>query len=103
MAKNDDKSSFFARYIDTPSPTKKAQKPSSAQRLLDFLQHWNEPVICMRDVYTYGPRPRDRKKASNAAEILVKTGWLVPVRSHRYDRHVWQVVRKPIIQPTVEM
>jgi len=65
MARNNGKPSFFSRYIDAPTPTKKAQKPSSAQRLLDFLQHWDEPVISVRDVYTYGPRPRDRKKAGS--------------------------------------
>jgi hypothetical protein len=84
-----------------PPPTKKAQEISPAQRLLDFLQHWAEPTICARDILTYGPRPRDRESTLNAARVLVESGWLSPAPTHRYDRHVWVVVRKPIVQPTI--
>jgi hypothetical protein len=84
-----------------PSPIEKAQEPSPAQRLLDWLQHWDAPTICARDILTYGPRPRDRESTFNAARILVENGWLSPAPTHRYDRHVWVVIRKPIIQPTV--
>jgi len=108
MATNDDnKPSFFARYIDSPppikkasSPTKKAQESSPAQKLLDWLQHWTKPTVSARDICIYGPRPiRKREKAGKAAEILVKNGWLIPVQTHRYDMKAWQIVRRPVLYP----
>jgi hypothetical protein len=73
-----------------------------AQKLLDWLQHWTKPTVSARDICIYGPNSiRDRKSAIDSAEILVKNGWLVPIKMRRHDMHEWQVVRKPIIQPTV--
>jgi len=66
--------------------------------LLDWLQHWAKPTVTAREICVYGPNPiRDRESAINSAEILVKHGWLVPNKPHRYDRRVWQIVRKPIV------
>jgi hypothetical protein len=87
---------------DDPPPTTKAQKPLRAQKLLDWLQHWSKPTVSTRDICIYGPNSiRNRESAIDAAEILVKEGWLVPNKAHRRDTHKWQVVRKPIIHPTV--
>jgi hypothetical protein len=92
--------SLFERL--RPPPTKKAQKPSPPQRLLDWLQHWPESTIRARDIRIYGPNSiRDRESAIDSAEILVKNGWLVPIKTRRRDMHEWQIVRKPIIRPTV--
>ena len=100
MAKT--KRSFFARYIDDP----KNERPVSpeiqhAQKLLDFLQRWDKPIVRAREIRVYGPRPRDRKSVIDAARILAEQGWLNPVRPRRYDSREWLIVRKPIIHPTV--
>jgi hypothetical protein len=85
-----------------PPPTRKAQEPSPAQKLLDWLQHWSKPTVSARDICIYGPNAiRDRQRAIDSAEILVKNGWLVPIKTRRHDMHEWQIVRKPIIHPTV--
>ena len=85
-----------------PEPIKEAQKPPPAQKLLDWLQHWTKPTVSARDICIYGPNSiRNRESAINSAEILVKNGWLVPIKTRRHDMREWQIVRKPIIQPTV--
>src|SRR5262245_17430737 len=85
-----------------PPPTKKAQELSPAQKLLDWLQHWAKPTVSARDICIYGPNAiRDRESAITSAEILVKHGWLVPIKTRRYDMREWQIVRKPIIHPSV--
>lgn len=82
--------------------SKRTQKIQHAQKLLDWLQHARtRPTISARDIYTYGPRPRDRESAIDLAKSLVEHGWLIPIQTHRYDRYEWQVVRKPIINPTI--
>ena len=77
----------------TPLPT-----PPEALRLLDWLQHnWTQPTICARDIYRHGPSPLrdDRKSALEAAEILEKRGWLIPLKAHRHDRKRWQITIGP--------
>jgi len=79
-----------------------ARKLLPAQKLLDWLQHWTKPTVSARDICIYGPNSlRDRRSAIDAAEILVKTGWLIPNKTRRHDMHEWQIVRKPIVHPTV--
>jgi hypothetical protein len=79
-----------------------AQKLLPAQRLLDWLQHWAKPTVSARDIYMYGPRSiRDRERAIDLAGILVGHGWLIPNKTRRRDMREWQIVRKPIIHPTV--
>ena len=47
-----------------PPPTRKAQEPSPAQKLLDWLQHWSKPTVSARDICIYGPNAiRDRQRA----------------------------------------
>jgi hypothetical protein len=103
MATNDNKPSFFARYIDSPPPIEKTREPSEAQKLLNFLQHWGKPTVCTREILIYGPRclRRDRERAINSADILVRHGWLVPAKKHRRDMNKWEIVRKPIVPPTI--
>jgi hypothetical protein len=102
MTNGEGKPSFFARYIDDPPPIKKEQEPSPAQKLLDFLQRWNKSTIATRDIRIYGPGSiRDRKTAVDAAEVLVRTGWLVPLKPYRYGRK-WQIIERPrIVAPKV--
>jgi hypothetical protein len=80
-------------------PTEKATK-QPAQKLLDWLQHWTKPTVSARDICIYGPNSlRDRRSAIDAAEILVKTGWLIPNKTRRHDMHEWQIVRKALVHP----
>jgi len=91
---------FAAQAPPAQTPIKKTQP---AQLLLDWLlQHWTKPTICARDIRAYGPNSiRDEKSAIGSAETLTKYGWLVPLKAHRHDRRHWQIVRKPIVHPTV--
>jgi hypothetical protein len=74
-----------------------------AQRLLDWLQKWEKDIISLRDICVFGPYvlQNERDDALNAAEILERHGWLVAQKAHRHDRREWQVLRKPIIRPTL--
>jgi hypothetical protein len=73
-----------------------------AQQLLDWLQRWRHPTVSSRDICIYGPRPiRDRESAIKSAEVLVRHGWLVPHKTRRQDMKHWQIVRRPIVYPTV--
>ena len=103
MATKGEARSVFAKYIDEPGPTpsvEKAQDHSSAQQMLDWLQRWPKPVVNRRDVRAYAPRALwDRQTMINAADVLVKNGWLVPIEPRRYDGFRWQIVRKPVVRP----
>src|SRR5262245_46748707 len=79
----------------------RTQKIQRAQKLLDWLQHWAKPTIRARDICIYGPRPRDRESAIDSAKFLAEQGWLIPNKTSRYDSREWQIVRRPIIRPTV--
>ena len=63
-----------------PAPVdEKTKQPDHAQKLLDWLQTWNQPTIGAAEILMYGPRPtRNQKNANNATEILVRHGWLIP-------------------------
>jgi|SRR5262249_28494361 len=84
----------------TPKPAPAKIEP--AQLLLDFILRWPKPTVSRRDIYIYGPRStRKREDAIHAAETLVKNGWLKPYKTHRHDWRVWEIVRRPIIHPTI--
>ena len=80
-----------------PAPEKTTRPELSlppAQKLLNWLQQeWPEPAISAREIRRLGPRPRDRKTTNDSTEILIKYGWLVPLKAHRYDRKLWKIVR----------
>jgi hypothetical protein len=80
----------------TPEPTP-LPTPPAARELLTWLQHtWTQPTIRARDIYRHGPSPvRDRDSALNAAEILEKRGWLLPLRADRRDVKRWQITIGP--------
>ena len=83
----------------TKITSKRPQKIQHAQKVLDWLQRWNKPVVHERDFRVFGPRPRNRESAINAARILAERGWLRAIPTRRYDSHAWQVIQKPIILP----
>src|SRR5262245_16362531 len=87
-----------------PRPIKNAQETSPAQKLLNFLQRWPKDTISMRELQQFGPRVIQMQRSRiDSAEVLVRHGWLAPIQSHRRDRRVWQVVRRPLVHPTVEL
>jgi hypothetical protein len=75
-----------------PKP-ERTRKPAPVPQLLYWLQHsWTKPIVCLRDVYIYGPNSiRDRKSALAQIELLEQAGWLIPLKAHRQDRRVWRV------------
>jgi len=78
------------------------KEPTSAQKLLNWLQRWEKNTVAVRDICIYGPNSlRDKKSAIIAAEVLVEFGWLTPQKSPSYNSRVWKIVRKPIAAPTV--
>jgi hypothetical protein len=93
-------------FADNTSLTRQPHE-SYPQLLLNWLlQHWTEPTICMRDIYSYAPRSirdpiRNEEIAISSTQTLVDYGWLIPLKAHRRDRQIWQIARKPIIHPTV--
>jgi hypothetical protein len=92
--------SVFSVFIEQPpvpaEPTPQATSPE-VRRILDWLQNnWKRPVICARDFQIYGPPPyRDKASMTKLTEILVKRGWLIPLKTHRYDRKKWQITIGP--------
>jgi hypothetical protein len=77
----------------TPLPT-----PPAARILLDWLQNtWTKPTIRARDIYRHGPNPvRERERALEAAEILTRRGWLIPLTAKRRDVKRWQITIGPV-------
>jgi hypothetical protein len=103
--------SLFERLgqLSPPPATKKAEKPlpdqklQQAQLMLNWIQRWAKDIICIRDVRQYGPNSlRNPESAIDAAEVLVKSGWLEPAELHRYDMRKWRIIRRPpIVAPKV--
>ena len=98
----------FGRHTDEKKASierrlRRALKLQPAQLLLDWLiADQTRTIISARDICRLGPgQIRNRESALNSAKILVEHGWLIPLESHRHDRHRWQIVRKPILCPTV--
>src|SRR5262245_45573505 len=89
-------------FADEPEPENKQPHKEPAQLLLDWLQRWRKPTVSAREIRIYGPCSiRDRESTINSIEVLVRHGWLVPSKPSRHDRRVWQVVRRPMVHPTV--
>ena len=90
-------------FADEPAPEiKRPQKDHPAQRLLTWLPRWRKDTITERDIRNYGPPSiRTREGAISSAEILVAHGWLVPTNKRRYGARAWEIVRRPIVHPTL--
>jgi hypothetical protein len=94
---------IFDRLDRGRPPIEKAQRISPSQKLLNFLQHWGKPTVCTREILIYGPRSlRNPISAIASAETLVKYGWLVPAKKRRRDMRKWEIVRRPVIPPTID-
>ena len=96
--------SIFNRLAKS-RPAEAATKPphkDPAQLLLNWLQTWNKPTICAREILMYGPRStRKQKDADEATRVLQKYGWLVPLETNQRDWRRWQIIRQPTIHPTI--
>ena len=96
------KETFLLAEEPETKSTKQTRKNDSAQRMLDWLQRWNEPTVSVRDIRIWGPRIfRDPKDATAAAQILVRNGWLTPIGTRQPYLHKWRVIRKLIVNPKV--
>jgi hypothetical protein len=88
-----------------PPRAKKTPETSPEQKLLDWLQRWDKPIVAVRNIQNYVRALRDYRSAIDAAETLARAGWLVPVEgANRYNwrsARQWHVVRKPIVHPTI--
>ena len=102
--------SLFERLATmVPPSAEKTQEPPPqqkhlpAQQLLNWLiQRWDREILWARDIRQFGPSAlRNPKTAIDAAETLVKDGWLVPEPTRRYDAHKWRFVRRPVAKPLV--
>jgi hypothetical protein len=102
------RASPFARHADAKRSSierrlRRALKVQPAQALLDWLQQdQTRTFISARDICRLGPgQIRKRECALDSAKILVEHGWLIPLETRRDDMRWWQIVRKPILCPTV--
>lgn len=71
---------------------------ATARELLEWLQHtWKKPTIRTREIYRHGPAPVrwDKERALEAAEILTKRGWLLPVKARQRNVKRWQITIGP--------
>ena len=92
----------FERLRRPAAPAEEKAKVDPAQKLLDWLQTWNKPTICAREILMYGPRStRKQKDADEATRVLQKYGWLVPLETNQRDWRRWQIVRQPTIHPMI--
>ena len=71
--------------------------PQAAGVLLSWLQNnWKESIIRARDIQRLGPNSiRDRESAIRTAEILERRGFLVAMKTHRYDAKWWRIAIGP--------
>ena len=73
-----------------------------AQLLLNWLQRWTKPTITPREIRIFGPKYfRSQERVLDAAEALVRYGWLTTLKPRGKNMHEWQVVRRPIMHPLV--
>jgi hypothetical protein len=99
-------SNLFDR-LDKKRPPRRSETDNSGlardlQKLHDWIQHTKRSTIRMRDLCYLGPSSlRKREKVISLTDILVRHGWLVPMKVRRYDRREWQIVRAVDGNPTI--
>jgi hypothetical protein len=96
-------SNIFERLEKRRPPAEKtiSAREQHAQKILEWLLRWPKPTVRGKDLRIFGPHPRDRKNTLESADVLVRHGWLAPIKSRRYDGHAWEIIRKPMIPPKV--
>jgi hypothetical protein len=85
--------------ITTGRPARQSKNDNSElardlQKLHEWTQHWDKPIVRLQDICYRGPGSlRNRKKANSVAETLAGHGWLVPIKARRRDMKEWRIVR----------
>jgi hypothetical protein len=95
---------LFERLAAKGRPVEeKTSQPDLAQRMLDFLLRWPRPSISTSDMMIYGPRPKQNAEGVlKLATILEKHGWLTPKSTPKKNMRHWNIVRRPIVHPTLD-
>jgi hypothetical protein len=72
-------------------------KAHPTEIFLDWLiNRWTKPTISLREICRHGPQSaRNWDSAMDLSNTLVERGWLTPIKTHRRDKRVWQVLRGP--------
>jgi hypothetical protein len=86
-----------------PPAIKKKQEISPPQALLNFLQRWPRDLICLRDLRIFGPRMvrAEQSVIDSSIALLIRHSHLAVAPSHRRDRHVWKIIRRPVASPII--
>jgi hypothetical protein len=85
-------------FADEPPP-KSEPKPQTSPLLEDLLDwllnRWAHPSVTARDLARCGPGilRGDRRMILDLTEVLVRQGWLVPVKTWRKDKREWKIAR----------
>jgi hypothetical protein len=89
------------RRRPAPTPTEPTREDQTTILLEWLIKCWPHPTIAARDINRSAPRAlRDKETALRLAQNLVERGWLIPLKTHRYDRHQWQIARGlPLTRP----
>jgi hypothetical protein len=78
-----------------------SQNPT--QRMLDFVLRWPGESISTSEMMLYGPRPKkNAEEVLKLATTLEKYGWLRPKTTPKKNMRHWNIVRRPIINPTLD-
>ena len=85
-------------FADDPPPKSEPKQQTSPllEDLLNWLlNRWTGPSVTARDVSRFGPGPlrNDKETTLNLTEVLVRQGWLIPLKTHRKDRREWKIAR----------
>ena len=85
-------------FADDPPPKSAPKQQTSPllEDLLDWLlNRWTGTTITARDVSRCGPSVlrSDRRTISNLTEVLVRQGWLIPLKTWRKDKQEWKIAR----------
>jgi len=88
-------------FADDPPPKSgpKQQTSPLLEELLDWLlKRWTGATVTARDIYRQGPSPLQNDKATTLSltEILVRQGWLIPLKTWRKDKREWKIARGPM-------
>ena len=83
-------------FADDPPPKSEPKQQTSPllEDLLDWLlNRWTHTTITARDIARLGPYilRSDRRAILDLTEILVRQGWLIPLKPCRKDQREWKV------------
>ena len=85
-------------FADDPPPksgSKQQTSPLLEDLLSWLLNRWTNPSVTARDVSKFGPSilRSDRRTTLELTEVLVRQGWLIPLKTWRKDKREWKIAR----------